>query len=83
MTWPLPTARRLGAAESGPEIFRRMAFNALCSNRNDHPRNHAPQGNLGALHAISITLSYRLAIEFLIDDEEIIPIDIGTHDRVY
>jgi serine/threonine-protein kinase HipA len=34
-------ARRLGDADCGPEIFRRMAFNALCSNRDDHPRNHA------------------------------------------
>lgn len=34
-------ARRLGDAGSGPEIFRRMVFNALCSNRDDHPRNHA------------------------------------------
>ena len=25
----------------------------------------------------------RLTIKFLIDDKEIIPIDIGTHDRVY
>lgn len=35
------SARRLGARGSGPEIFRRMVFNALCSNRDDHPRNHA------------------------------------------
>lgn len=34
-------ARRLGDADCGPEIFRRMAFNALCSNRDDHLRNHA------------------------------------------
>lgn len=34
-------------------------------------------------HSISITLSYRLTIEFLIDGKEIIPIDIGTHVRVY
>jgi len=34
-------ARRLGDVESGPEIFRRMVFNALCSNRDDHLRNHA------------------------------------------
>jgi len=34
-------ARRLGDTDCGPEIFRRMAFNALCSNRDDHPRNHA------------------------------------------
>lgn len=34
-------ARRFGAVNDGEEIFRRMVFNALCSNRDDHPRNHA------------------------------------------
>ena len=50
-----------------------------------HPslRIHALQGKLKGLHSISITLSYRLTIEFLIDDKEIIPINIGTHDDVY
>ena len=45
-------------------------------------RIHALQGNLKGLHSISITLSYGLTIEFLIDGKEIIPIDIGTHDQV-
>ena len=50
-----------------------------------HPslRIHALQGKLKGLHSISITLNYRLTIEFLIVDKEIIPIGIGTHDRVY
>lgn len=34
-------ARRFGDVRAGQEIFRRMVFNALCSNRDDHPRNHA------------------------------------------
>lgn len=35
--------RRLSArpAVDGAELFRRMAFNALISNSDDHPRNHA------------------------------------------
>lgn len=35
--------RRLSArpAEDAQELFRRMAFNALISNSDDHPRNHA------------------------------------------
>ena len=35
--------RRLSArpAEDGAELFRRMAFNALISNSDDHPRNNA------------------------------------------
>ncbi len=34
------TARRYGAF-CQEELFRRMVFNMLCSNRDDHPRNHA------------------------------------------
>jgi serine/threonine-protein kinase HipA len=35
--------RRISAQPTvdGPELFRRMAFNALISNLDDHPRNHA------------------------------------------
>ena len=35
--------RRLSAQAKadGPELFRRMCFNALISNSDDHPRNHA------------------------------------------
>jgi serine/threonine-protein kinase HipA len=29
------------AAQDAPELFRRMVFNALISNTDDHPRNHA------------------------------------------
>jgi len=34
-------ARRYGDPEAGRELFRRMVFNMLCSNMDDHPRNHA------------------------------------------
>lgn len=32
---------RRGAAEDRPELFKRMAYNALVGNADDHPRNHA------------------------------------------
>jgi mRNA-degrading endonuclease YafQ of YafQ-DinJ toxin-antitoxin module len=50
-----------------------------------HPslRLHPLQGKLKGIYSISITLSYRLTIEFLIDDQEILPLNIGTHDEVY
>ena len=50
-----------------------------------HPslRLHPLRGKLTGIYSISITLSYRLTIEFLIEDKEIIPIQIGTHDEVY
>lgn len=34
-------ARRHGDSSAGLELFRRMVFNILCSNVDDHPRNHA------------------------------------------
>jgi serine/threonine-protein kinase HipA len=34
-------ARRHGDVKAGMELYRRMAFNALCSNRDDHPKQQA------------------------------------------
>jgi mRNA-degrading endonuclease RelE of RelBE toxin-antitoxin system len=41
------------------------------------------QGKLKGLHSVSINLSYRITIEFLVDDNRIIPIAVGDHDSVY
>ncbi len=50
-----------------------------------HPslRLHALSGRLQGLHSASINLSYRISLELLIQDEEIIPVNVGDHDRVY
>lgn len=50
-----------------------------------HPslRLHKLQGQLSDYHSVSIDMSYRMVIEFIIKENEIIPIDIGTHDEVY
>jgi proteic killer suppression protein len=50
-----------------------------------HPslRLHPLQGKLKGLHSVSINLSYRITIEFLVDDNRIIPIAVGDHDSVY
>lgn len=34
-------SRRYGDPKAGRELFRRMVFNILCTNMDDHPRNHA------------------------------------------
>lgn len=34
-------ARRYGDERAGEELFRRMVMNILCSNTDDHPKNHA------------------------------------------
>ena len=50
-----------------------------------HPslRLHKLQGKLQDLHSVSINLSYRITIEFLIHDKTIIPIAVGSHDELY
>lgn len=50
-----------------------------------HPslRLHRLTGSMSGLHSISITLSYRITLEFLVKDEDITPINVGDHDTVY
>ena len=50
-----------------------------------HPslRLHKLKGKLEKLYSVSINISYRICIDFVIDEDKIIPIDIGKHDDVY
>jgi mRNA-degrading endonuclease YafQ of YafQ-DinJ toxin-antitoxin module len=50
-----------------------------------HPslRLHALAGRLEPLHSVSIKLSYRITLELLIQDQQIIPVNVGDHDAVY
>lgn len=50
-----------------------------------HPslRLHKLKGKLQVYYSISITMKYRIIIDFIIINNEIIPIDIGAHDQVY
>ncbi|MFM2397593.1 MAG: hypothetical protein RLZZ144_843 [Pseudomonadota bacterium] len=50
-----------------------------------HPslRLHDLSGKLQTLHSVSINLSYRITLEFLIQNEQIIPVNVGDHDSVY
>jgi plasmid maintenance system killer protein len=40
-------------------------------------------GKLDGLHAVSINLSYRITLELLIQDGQIIPVNVGDHDALY
>ena len=44
---------------------------------------HPLQGKLEGLHSVSINLSFRITLELLIKDEQIIPVTVGDHDAVY
>jgi len=50
-----------------------------------HPslRLHRLKGQLKELHSVSINISYRITLEFLIDDKTIIPVNVGKHGEVY
>jgi mRNA-degrading endonuclease YafQ of YafQ-DinJ toxin-antitoxin module len=50
-----------------------------------HPslRLHSLQGRLSGLSSVSINISYRIVLELMIQDSDIILVDIGNHDRVY
>lgn len=50
-----------------------------------HPslRLHPLRGKLAGLHSISINLSYRITIELVIREHQIVPINVGDHDAVY
>lgn len=50
-----------------------------------HPslRLHALEGKLAGLHSVSINLSYRITLEFLMDGESLVLVNVGDHDAVY
>ncbi|MCK5268512.1 MAG: type II toxin-antitoxin system RelE/ParE family toxin [Spirochaetes bacterium] len=46
-------------------------------------RLHKLEGKLKDLYSISINMRYRISLEFIIEDEKIIPINVGSHDEIY
>jgi len=50
-----------------------------------HPslRLHKLQGNLKDYYSISLDMEYRILIDFVVIDEVIYLIDIGSHQEVY
>lgn len=69
-----------------PDAFERYKKTMVLLSENPfHPslRLHKLQGKKADYHSVSITMSYRMIIEFMITEKEIIPMNIGTHDEVY
>lgn len=58
---------------------------ALLEQNPFHPslRLHPLQGKLQGLHSASINLQYRITLELMITEQEIIFVSIGTHGEVY
>jgi mRNA-degrading endonuclease YafQ of YafQ-DinJ toxin-antitoxin module len=64
-----PYAKTLGLLELNPH----------------HPslRIHALSGRLDELHSVSINLSFRITLELIVQDQQLILINVGDHDTVY
>lgn len=52
-------------------------------NAKEHIENLKLEGNLKEYYSISISMQYRVVIDFVIEDGDIIPIDIGSHEEEY
>lgn len=46
-------------------------------------RLHRLKGKLNDLYSVSINIRYRITIEFVIEGEAILLVNVGSHDRVY
>ncbi len=50
-----------------------------------HPslRLHELHGKLSELYSVSINISHRISIYFMIENDAIVPVDIGSHEEIY
>ena len=50
-----------------------------------HPslRLHRLKGPLKDLQSVSINIGYRISLEFKLEEGQIIPVSVGSHDEVY
>ena len=57
----------------------------LLQNNPHHPslRLHKLQGKMKQFNSVSINMKYRIVIDFIIIDDVIILVDLGSHDEVY
>ena len=48
-----------------------------------HLELHPLTGKLAGCHAVSLTCSYRITLTLFITEQEIVLLDIGSHDEAY
>jgi mRNA-degrading endonuclease YafQ of YafQ-DinJ toxin-antitoxin module len=80
------TRRALRFLKRHPELKSQYAKTlALLEINPHHPslRLHALSGRLTGVHSVSINLSYRITLELLIQDQQIIPLNVDDHYAVY
>jgi mRNA-degrading endonuclease YafQ of YafQ-DinJ toxin-antitoxin module len=80
------TPRALRFLKRHPELKNQYTKTlALLELNPHHPslRLHALSGRLQGVHSVSINLSYRITLDLLLQDQQIIPLNVGDHDGVY
>jgi mRNA-degrading endonuclease YafQ of YafQ-DinJ toxin-antitoxin module len=65
------------------EQYRKTLMLLMANPHHPSLRLHALGGKLEGLHSVSINLSYRITLELIIRDQQIVPINVGDHDAVY
>jgi mRNA-degrading endonuclease YafQ of YafQ-DinJ toxin-antitoxin module len=91
MTWQLIfteqyTRRAAKFLKRHPDVESQYAKTLELLELNPHHpslRLHGLSGRLDGLQSISINLKYRVTIEMIITESEIVLINVGDHDAVY
>ena len=69
-----------------PEVLKQYEKTLNLFDLNPHHpslRLHRLKGRLSDLHSVSVNISYRITITFLITEKAIVPIATGSYDEVY
>jgi proteic killer suppression protein len=72
--------------KSHPELVNKYKKTVLQLQINPyHPllRQHKLNGKLQDFYSVSINMQYRISLDFIIQDDQIILLDIGNHDYLY
>jgi mRNA-degrading endonuclease YafQ of YafQ-DinJ toxin-antitoxin module len=80
------TKRAKKFAKKHPELLKQYKKTLQLLEINPtHPslRLHKLEGKLSQYFSVSINMTYRITIDFVIHEHEIIPINVGKHDEVY
>jgi len=73
-------------AKKHPDLLRQYKKTLQLMEINpSHPslRLHKLEGMLSDYYSVSINMTYRINIDFIIQENQIIPISIGKHDEGY
>lgn len=76
-------ARFLKRHQQVRETYRKTLLLLQANPQHPSLRLHALAGKLEGLHSVSINLSYRITLELLIGEKQIVPINVGDHEAVY